>query len=43
MQVRILAFGILKESLGPTAALELPEGIAGRQFAPGVDAYVGQS
>jgi len=26
MQVRILAFGILKESLGPTAALELPEG-----------------
>jgi molybdopterin synthase catalytic subunit len=26
MQVRILAFGILKESLGPTAALELPDG-----------------
>lgn len=26
MQVRILAFGILKESLGPAASLELPDG-----------------
>jgi MoaE-MoaD fusion protein len=26
MQVHILAFGILKESLGPSAALELPDG-----------------